>query len=138
MDRRTFLTSSVVSLGATAAGTTGLFAPFAFAALQAPIGLQLFTVLALLDQPEVYGKVAADPSRKQERMDLISLYVQIDKPAAALAHAQQSGDADATRLVPLAAKKIDEAPAEVPAPHAVHDHARGQPGRIAEDPIRQL
>lgn len=57
-------------------------------------------------------KVAADPANKTQRLDLISLYVQVDKPAAALAHAQQSGDADVAKWIPLATKKIADVPAE--------------------------
>ena len=57
-------------------------------------------------------KVAADPTNKAQRLDLISLYVQLDKPAAAVAHAQQSGDADIAKWIPLAVKKIAEVPIE--------------------------
>ena len=53
-------------------------------------------------------KVAADPGNKSQRIDLISLYVQLDKPAAAVAHAQQSGDADIAKWIPLATKPIAE------------------------------
>lgn len=59
---------------------------------------------------QLEDKVAADPANKQQRLDLIHLYVQLDKARAASPHARQSGDAELEKMVTLAAGKVSEVP----------------------------